>query len=74
MGMENLLKAIEAALGHARHHVLLRLPYAMGGMVDTLHSSAKVNSVEYTGEGMEIDAVLDDILYGRLKNYVIKEL
>ncbi len=73
MGMENLLKAIEAALGHARHHVLLRLPYSMGGMVDTLHSTAKVNSVEY-GEGMEIDAVLDDILYGRLKNYVIKEL
>ena len=74
MGMENLLKAIESALGHARHHVLLRLPYSMGGMVDTLHSGAKVNSVEYTGEGMEIDAVLDDILYGRLKNYVIKEL
>ena len=74
MGMENLLKAIESALGHARHHLLLRLPYSMGGMVDTLHSGAKVNSVEYTGEGMEIDAVLDDILYGRLKNYVIKEL
>ena len=74
MGMENLLKAIENALGHAQHHVLLRLPYSMGGMVDTLHSGAKVNSVEYTGEGMEIDTVLDDILYGRLKNYVIKEL
>jgi len=74
MGMENLLKAIENALGHARHHVLLRLPYSMGGMVDTLHSGAKVNSVDYTGEGIEIDAVLDDILYGRLKNYVIKEL
>ena len=74
MGMEKLLKAIENALGHARHHVLLRLPYSMGGMVDTLHSGAKVNAVEYTGEGMEIDTVLDDILYGRLKNYVIKEL
>ena len=73
LGMENLLKSIENALGHARHHVLLRLPYSMGGMVDTLHSTAKVNSVEY-GEGMEIDAILDDILYGRLKNYVIKEL
>ena len=73
MGMEKLLKAIESALGKQRHHVLLRLPYAMGGMVDTLHSSAKVNSVEYTGEGMEIDAVLDEILYGRLKQYIIRE-
>ena len=73
MGMDNLLKAIENALGHARHHVLLRLPYSMGGMVDTLHSGAKVNNVEYTCEGIEIDVVLDDILYGRLKQYVISE-
>ena len=74
MGMENLLKAIEHALGHARHQVRLRLPYSMGGMVETLHSGAKVNSVEYTGEGIEIDAVLDDILYGRLRDYVMEEL
>ena len=72
-GMEKLLKAIENALGQARHHVLLRLPYSMGGMVDTLHSGAKVNSVEYTGEGIEIDAVLDEILYGRLKAHVVRE-
>ena len=51
----------------------LRLPYSMGGTVDTLHSKAKVFSVDYTGEGIEIDAVLDDILYGRLRDYVIKE-
>ena len=74
MGMDTLLKAIEQALGHARHHVLVCLPYSMGGMVETLHSGAKVNSVEYTGEGIEIDAVLDDILYGRLRDYVIKEV
>ncbi len=73
MGMDTLLKAIETALGHARHHVVVRLPYAMGGMVETIHSGAKVNSVEYTGEGIEIDAVLDDILYGRLRTYVIEE-
>ena len=72
-GMTELLQAIEGALGHARHHVLLRLPYSMGGMVDTLHSGAKVNAVEYTGEGIEVDAILDDILYGRLKQHIIKE-
>ena len=73
-GLDDLMKSIETALGHARHHVLLRLPYSMGGMVDTLHSGAKVNSVDYTGEGIEIDAILDDILYGRLKDYIQKEL
>ena len=73
-GMDKLLTAIERALGHARHHVLLRLPYSMGGTVETLHNNAKVNAVEYTADGIEIDTVLDDILYGRLREHVIKEL
>ena len=72
-GMEALLSAIENALGQARHHVVLTLPYSMGGMVDTLHSNAKVNSMEYTGDGIVVDTVLDDILYGRLKEYITKE-
>ena len=73
VNMEGLLRKIEDTLGHARHRVTLRLPYSMGGQVDTLHSGAKVFSVEYTGDGIEIDAVLDDILYGRLREYAIKE-
>lgn len=70
---DGLLKAIEKALDHARHHVLLRLPYAMGGMVETLHDGAQVNNVEYTAEGIDVDAVLDEILFGRLREYVVKE-
>ncbi len=72
-GMEALLHAIENALGQSRHHVVLTLPYSMGGMVETLHCGAKVNSMEYTGEGIVVDAVLDPILYGRLKDYITKE-
>ena len=72
-GMEALLKLIETTLGHARHEVRLCLPYSMGGQVDALHSGAKVLSVDYTAQGIEIRAVLDDILYGRLKQYVTEE-
>ena len=73
-GMETLLKAIEEALGHSRHHVLLMLPYSQGGLVQTLHDNAKVMNMEYTGEGIEVEAVLDPILYGRLKEHITKEL
>ena len=72
-GMDALLSAIEKALGHARHHVVLTLPYSMGGMVETLHNNAKVNSVDYTAEGIQVDTVVDEILYGRLKEYITKE-
>ena len=73
MGMDKLLAAIEEALGHSRHHVNMLLPYSMGGMIDTLHSNAKVNSVSYEAEGIAVDAVLDEILYGRMRQYITKE-
>ena len=74
IGMERLLKAIEEALGGSWHPVRLTLPYSAGGLLDTLHSGAKVNHVDYTGEGIVVDAVLDEILYGRLREYITKEL
>lgn len=72
-GMELLLKAIEDGLGHARHAVTLLLPYSLGGQVEILHDSAQVGQVDYTPDGIRVDAVLDDILYGRLRDYVVKE-
>ena len=72
-GMDALLKAIENALGHSRHHVVVTLPYSMGGMVDTLHSSAQVLNVDYTAEGIAVETILDPILYGKLKDYITKE-
>jgi len=74
INMDGLLAAIERALAKTRHRVLLRLPYSMGGVVETLHNNAQVKSTEYTAEGIEIEAILDDILFGRLREYVVKEL
>ena len=71
--MDGLLKAIEEALGHSRHQVILRFPYSKGGMVETLHDNAQVKKVEYTDAGIEVETILDAILYGRLREYVVKE-
>ena len=72
--MEQLLDAIEKALGAVLHHVVVTLPYSMGGMVETLHNNAQVKATEYTADGIEIETIMDDILYGRLREYVVKEL
>ena len=72
-GMEELLQAIETALGHSRHHITVQLPYSMGGMVETLHANAQVLNVDYTGEGIVVETIVDPILYGRLKDYILKE-
>ena len=72
-GMEALLSAIEKALNNGRHHVLLTIPYSQGGLVDTLHKNAQVLSVDYTAEGISVETVLDAILYGKLREYMVKE-
>ena len=73
MGMEDLLKAIEKALGHSRHHITVLLPYSMGGMVETLHQNAQVLATDYTADGIQVETIVDPILYGRLKDYIVKE-
>lgn len=72
-GMDRLRAAIEAAVGHGRHHILVTLPYSQGGLVQTLHDGAQVLNVEYTGVGIQVETVVDPILYGRLRDYLTKE-
>ena len=74
MNMDGLLKAIEKALDHARHHIIVCLPYSMGGMVETLHNNAQVLNVDYTAGGIEVETIVDDILYGRLRDHIALEL
>ena len=72
-GMEALLSAMERALNRGKRRVRLLLPYAQAGFVDALHSGAQVLSLEYTGEGILTEAVVDPILYGRLREYIVEE-
>ena len=72
-GMQELLSAIERTLGHSRHHITVTLPYSMGGLVETLHNNAQVLATDYTAEGIVVETVVDEILYGRLKQYITEE-
>ncbi len=72
-GVPALLQTIERVLGKQLRRAKLRLPYTMGGMIDTLHSQTNVLSCEYAPEGIEIEAVLDATLYGKLRQYIIEK-
>ena len=45
----------------------------MGGQLDTLHTQARVLNVDYAGEGILVEAVCDEALYGKLRQYVQEE-
>ena len=72
-GMDALLRAIERALVSQLHRITVTIPYSMGGLVDTLHNNAQVLSADYTGDGIVMETIVDDILYGRLKQFITKE-
>ena len=69
--MPALLDLIEKNLNKGLKEATFLLPYSMGGMVDTLHNDAKVLNVEYTADGIQVQAVCDEVLYGKLSQYVI---
>ena len=61
-GVDELLKKIELELGKGLH-------YSMAGFLDTLHQNAKVLRVDYQGEGIEVEAIVDEVLFGKLSAY-----
>lgn len=71
-GMKELTEAIaDTAPGKKQQYKLL-IPYSEGGVLNQLHSSEKILSEEYTGEGTEVEVLLDNTVYGRLKRFEVE--
>lgn len=72
-GMEALFAVMERELCKGLRRAVFLLPYSLGGQVEKLHDNARVFRVEYKAEGIEIEAELDEVLYGRLAEYEITQ-
>ncbi len=69
-GVPLLLEKIEEMVSGGKHTVQLLLPTTAMGVLAQLYEEAVVKNVEYTPEGAEVCAVVDDRLYGKLKAYI----
>lgn len=72
-GIDNLLAAIEHALGRGKHKVKLCIPYSDGAVLDMLHREAQIESTDYAAEGTLVEAVVDDKTYGRVAEYLTED-
>ena len=68
-GVDELLKKIEQELGKGLQQQVFLLPYSMAGFLDTLHQNAKVLRAEYQAGGIEVEAIVDEVLFGKLSAY-----
>ena len=71
-GVEELLRRMEQAVGPRLHHAVFLLPYSMAGQVEQLHLQAKVLACEYEPDGIRMEAICDDVLFGRLQACVVE--
>lgn len=72
-GIDDLLTAIEKALGKGKHKVKLCIPYSDGAVLDMLHREAQIDSTDYAAEGTIVEAVVDDKTYGRVSTYIMED-
>ena len=70
VGLEELLTRIEETLLGKLHHVTMLLPYGEGGVLNILHDQAQVLRVDYAAEGIEVETVCTEELYGRYRRFV----
>ena len=70
VGMEALLARIESVLTGKLYHVKLLLPYAEAGALELLHEQAQVLKTDYTAEGVEVETICSEALYGKLRRFV----
>lgn len=71
-GIDSLLEAIEDNLPLRVKKVKLLFPFDKAGLAASLRKTSTVNSEEYTADGVEVEAVIDEATYGRLREYVIE--
>ena len=69
-GVENLLQAIEDNLPVRMQRVSLMIPFANAGLLNEIREKGTLLSEEYTAEGVAVEAVVDEMLYARVKDFL----
>ena len=72
-GIDRLLEAIEANLPVRMKRVRLMVPFSEAGCISDIRSSGTLLHEEYTAEGIAVEAVVDEILYARVRKYAAEE-
>jgi len=69
-GTDELISKLCSMLIKGKKTVNLLIPYSKAAIVDMLNRDATVKNTEYTDNGIEIEAVVDSITFGKLKEFI----
>ena len=71
-GVDKLLTLLEDTVNSLTKEVKFLFPFDMQSAVNTLYRRASVISVEYTDNGTEVVALVDNELAGKYAEYEVK--
>lgn len=72
-GIDNLLSAIDENLPIRIKRVKLLIPFANAGLTSEIRSKGTLISEDYLAEGVIIEAIVDEVLYSKVKNFEIEQ-
>ena len=70
-GVDNLLNVLDEILLESKKQVKFLFPFDKQGYVNNLYSNATVINVDYKDDGVEVEAVVDNKIYGMYKEFLI---
>ena len=70
-GIDKLLSAIEDNLPIRVKRVNLLLPFDKAGIAAQIRQNATLISEEYTADGIMIEAIIDEVLFAKVKDYLV---
>lgn len=70
-GLDALLQKVAERLEATQVRMRLAIPYDQGGLLAEIRAGGRIFSEQYTGEGTEIDALVDKKILSRVQAYQI---
>ncbi len=72
-GIDSLLSEIEKNLPLRIRRIKLLIPFANAGLINDIRTKGVLHSEEYTADGIEVEATVDEFLCLRLRKFIISE-
>ena len=70
-GIKELLEKVEESLSFGKKKVTLQIPYSKANLIEKLHKENAVSGTRYLEDFIEVDAVLAQSLFSRMREYVV---
>ena len=71
-GVDKLLAAIDNNLPVRMKRVKLLVPFKSAGVISDIREKCTLISEEYVAEGISVEAIVDEIIYARVKDFETK--